>query len=132
MENDDFGDFDNSIDYKAIKLSDLLKAAEDKISYEYDFGDGWDHTVLLEEILSIDEKGVYPICLDGKMNCPIEDSGGIAGYQHMLAVLKDPKHEEYNDFMEWLGGDLDPAYFERDEVNEMLGMKDYGCLDWVE
>lgn len=131
MDDEDF-DIENSIDYKDVKVSDLLKEVKDKIGYEYDFGDGWNHTVLLEEILPVDEKTVYPICLDGKMNCPIEDSGGVAGYQHMLAVLKDPKHGEYQDFMEWLGGDLDPTYFEKDEINEMLGMKDYGCLDWIE
>ncbi|SDC01305.1 plasmid pRiA4b ORF-3 family protein [Williamwhitmania taraxaci] len=129
VEDDDSWDDTDSIDYKDILVSDLLKAVKDKMEYEYDFGDGWEHTVELEAILPVDESAVYPFCVDGKMNCPVEDSGGVGGYQHMLAVLKDTAHEEYAEYMEWLGGDLDPTYFEKDEINEMFRMTDYGCLD---
>jgi len=72
--------------------------------YEYDFGDGWEHEILFEGIL-IKEKGVkYPKCTAGERACPPEDCGGIPGYFRLLDIIKDPKHEEYDETVEWLKG----------------------------
>ena len=120
LQDDDFWDEHDSVDYKKMKISDLLKKEKEKIIYEYDFGDGWEHDILLEKILPIDEKIKYPICLTGKMNCPPEDCGGVWGYSDMLEILKQPNHDEYESYIEWLGDKFDPAYFNKDEVNELL------------
>ncbi|MDP2364546.1 MAG: plasmid pRiA4b ORF-3 family protein [Ignavibacteria bacterium] len=128
MKDDDMWDDMNSVDYKKMKVSDLLKAVKEKIIYEYDFGDGWQHDIILEKILAYDDKLKHPICLAGKMNCPPEDCGGIWGYSNMLEILKQPKHEEYESFVEWLGGDFDPEEFDIDYVNELLSEKDFGCM----
>jgi hypothetical protein len=109
-----------NLDYKNIKVSDLLKKEKEKIVYEYDFGDSWEHNILLEKILPIDNDTKYPVCLTGKMSCPPEDCGGVWGYYNMLEVLKDPEHEEYETFVEWLGEDFDPKYFDINEVNNLL------------
>ena len=84
--------------------------------YEYDFGDSWIHTIKLEKIIpaGIDEK--YPKCISGKMACPPEDCGGIYGYNRLLSVLKNPKHEEYEEMIEWLGGEFNPERFEPNSV----------------
>ena len=119
----------DSIDYRKIKVLDLLKKEKDKIIYEYDFGDGWEHEVLLEKILPIDLTSKYPVCLAGKMNCPPEDCGGVWGYSDMLAVLKDKSHEEYESYIHWLGGDFDPTGFDLDMINKMLKRKDFGCIE---
>ena len=120
MEDDtDWNDYDN-IDYKGIKISDLLKKEKEGMIYEYDFGDGWEHKIMLEKILPFDEKTKYPVCTAGKMNCPPEDCGGIWGYYNMLEVLQNPEDEEYEDYSEWLGDDFDPEYFDKDQVNRML------------
>ncbi len=72
--------------------------------YRYDFGDGWEHNVLLEAI-SLKEKGQkYPICLNGERACPPEDCGGVSGYYELLEIVKDPKHPEYDSMREWLDG----------------------------
>ena len=118
-DDDTWGEMDN-VDYKKMKISDLLKKEKEKIVYEFDFGDGWEHDVLLEKILPGDEKFKFPICLAGKMACPPEDCGGVWGYADLLEILKNPKHEEYDSYMEWLGGEFDPEYFDKDEVNKML------------
>jgi hypothetical protein len=110
----------NNIDYKKIKISDLLKKEKDKIVYEYDFGDGWEHDVLLEKILPGDEKLKFPVCLEGKMACPPEDCGGVWGYSDLLEILKQPKHEEYDSYIEWLGGEFDPEHFDKEAVNRIL------------
>lgn len=122
----------NNIDYKKkkIRISDLLKAEKDKIIYEYDFGDGWEHDIILEKVLPFDNKAKYPVCVTGKMSCPPEDCGGIWGYSDMLEILKQPDHEEYESFIDWLGDDFDPEYFDKDEVNDLLKKKQFGCIEF--
>ena len=110
----------NNVDYKKIKISDVLKKEKEKIIYEYDFGDGWVHDVLLEKILPGNEKMIFLICLEGKMACPPEDCGGVWGYSDMLEILKQPKHEEYDNIIEWLGEEFDPEHFDKEAVNNIL------------
>jgi len=62
----------------------------------------------------------YPVCIEGKMNCPPEDCGGVWGYSDLLEILIDPKHEEYEDYIEWLGDDFDPNEFDLEMINTML------------
>ena len=72
--------------------------------YDYDFGDGWSHSVLLEGIL-LKEKGVkYPRCIAGERACPPEDCGGVDGYYQLLKILSDPNHPEHQEYNEWLKG----------------------------
>jgi hypothetical protein len=118
-DDDTWGELDN-VDYKNMKISYLLKKEKDKIVYEYDFGDGWEHDVLLEKILPADEKFKSPVCLAGKMACPPEDCGGVWGYADLIEILKNPKHEEYDSYMDWLGGEFDPGHFDKEAVNKIL------------
>jgi hypothetical protein len=75
-----------------------------KIPYEYDFGDGWNHEILLEGVL-LGENGVkYPVCTGGERACPPEDCRGTWGYEDLLNILKDPNHNEYKDTIDWLKG----------------------------
>jgi len=126
MEEDDFWDERNDIDYKEIKISDLLKKENDEMIYEYDFGDGWEHSITLEKILETNEKEQYPVCIDGKNACPPEDCGGIWGYMDIIEIMSNPKHKEFKEMKEWLGGKLDPEAFDKDEVNELLRSENYG------
>ncbi|HDJ33549.1 MAG TPA: plasmid pRiA4b ORF-3 family protein [Bacteroidetes bacterium] len=129
MQDDDFWDEMDNVDYKNMKLSDLLKKEKEKMVYEYDFGDGWEHDIILEKILPVDKNTKYPVCLAGKMSCPPEDCGGVWGYADMLEILKDPDHEEYETYVEWLGGEFDPEYFDKDLVNQLLMEEEYGCRE---
>ena len=70
----------------------------------------------LEEILKKDPAIGYPICISGKRACPPEDCGGIGGYVNFLNIISDPRHEEYQEMLEWVGGEFDPEYFELDQV----------------
>ncbi|MEI6436215.1 MAG: plasmid pRiA4b ORF-3 family protein [Bacteroidota bacterium] len=120
MADDDYWDEMGSVDYKKMKISDLLSFEKEKINYVYDFGDYWQHQITLEKILPFDVKGKYPVCVAGKMNCPPEDCGGASGYMDLLNILQQPEHEEYQGMLDWLGGSFDPAYFNLDEVNQRL------------
>ncbi len=106
-------EFDDDMeDERKVKISDVLRKSKDKIMYEYDFGDGWLHSVTLIEILEADVKSVYPALLKGKGACPPEDCGGIFGFEDLKEVMKNPKNEEHEDMVEWLGYVFDPDEFE--------------------
>jgi Plasmid pRiA4b ORF-3-like protein len=120
--NPDF-DLEETGDESRIRLNQILTGLKDKFSYEYDFGDGWDHQVVLEKILPVEPKIKYPCCIKGKRCCPPEDVGGIWGYQSFLAALNDKNHPEHADSMErleWIGDSFDPEEFDLAEVNEGL------------
>jgi len=128
LEEDDFWSTMDNVDYSKTKVSDLLKKEKDKIIYEYDFGDSWEHTVLLEKIVQTNGNEKLPLCLAGKNNCPPEDCGGVWGYANMIEILKKKKHEEYEDYLEWLGEEFEPALFDKEAINASLRTDDYGCL----
>jgi hypothetical protein len=128
-KNDDLWDEMDNIDYRFMILSDFLKKEKEKIVYEYDFGDAWEHDIILEKILPVEDNVSYPVCIAGKMCCPPEDCGGIWGFANMLDILKQPKHEEYDSYIEWLGGNFDPKYFDISKINEILLNKEYLQLE---
>ncbi len=88
----------------------------DKAIYEYDFGDGWEHEIILEQIADARKSVKYPRCLNGQRACPPEDCGGVPGYEHLLGFIKNPEHPEYKEMMEWLGDKFDPEDFDVDSV----------------
>ena len=84
--------------------------------YDYDFGDGWEHAITLEAILPRQKGKKYPLCLGGAQACPPEDCGGIGGYEDLLALIRDPSHEEHENMLQWLGGRFDPEKFDAKKV----------------
>jgi len=98
------------------KLSPYFTSENNKALYVYDFGDDWQHDVVLEKILPREKDVEYPICLAGKRRCPPDDCGGVFGYMELLEIISDPEHEEYEETIEWLGGGFDPEYFNIKEI----------------
>ena len=119
-DNDALWDELGQTKYKGVRLDEVLKKENDSIVYEYDFGDSWMHDIILEKILPPDASQRLSYCLTGSMNCPPEDCGGVSGYSEYLKIRLNPKHEEHERVMEWLGKDFDPDYFNLDEINEKL------------
>lgn len=88
-------------------VSDFINQEKQEFLYTYDFGDSWVHIIKVEKILPKEVGKKYPICLDGKRNCPPEDCGGVWGYEELLEILKDKNHPEYEDrIVDWLGEDF--------------------------
>jgi len=109
-------------DEDGIGLSDIYTGKNTpRIIYEYDFGDGWQHEIILEKILEPEPRVTYPCCLEGARACPPEDVGGIWGYAEFLEAISDPNHEDHDEMVEWVGGEFDPEKFSVDEVNKELG-----------
>jgi len=118
-EDDGWGGM-SSKDSAGVRLQDLLRKEKDKIVYEYDFGDSWEHDVVLEKVLPNDPKQSLPVCIKGKRACPPDDCGGIPGYSQLLETLSGSDCAEKEDFLDWLDGSFDPEAFDLDEVNAQL------------
>ena len=88
----------------------------DRAEYEYDFGDSWQHEVVLEAVRRRHAKTKYPRCVAGARACPPEDCGGPRGYAELLATIADPAHEEHESTLRWLGGRFDPEAFDARRV----------------
>ncbi len=113
--------FDGEVsDESAIQIGSLLKKDGDSILYEYDFGDGWVHTVTLERIRPQQPGEAVPACLAGERSCPLEDVGGPFGYTEFLQVFADKTHPEHEEMVDWAGEHFDPERFDLDDVNKML------------
>jgi len=102
------------------KLGDLIGEPGGKLLYEYDFGDCWQHELLLEQILAADGESFQPMCVAGARSCPPEDCGGSYGFVELIGAVTDASHPEHDYLCEWLGDDFDAAHFSVDEVNRRL------------
>jgi len=117
---DDSDGMPKTRDEEKARLHELVSRPKAKFVYEYDFGNGWEHEVVLEKILSPDPDVQYPVCLEGKRACPPEDCGGVWGYADLLDMIADPNHPDHEDLREWLGDDFDPEKFDVEKVNNAL------------
>ena len=95
---------DNTLPGWKVSLNQFFKEPGDEATYDYDFGDGWHHRIVLEGIYLQEKEKKYPSCLDGKRACPPEDCGGIPGYYNLLEILGNKRHEEHGDMIHWLKG----------------------------
>ena len=107
-------------DERRVKLYQVAPEENVKFIYEYDFGDSWEHTVLIEKILPVERGKHYPICVKGKRACPPEDVGGPWGYTDFIKAVLHIAHPEHEDMLEWVGGEFDPEAFDLEEINERL------------
>lgn len=112
------------------ELNCTLTSVNDEMTYEYDFGDGWEHTLILEKVIDSDPDMKDPVCMAGERNCPPEDCGGAYGFMEMLEILKNPNHEEYETWKTWVGEEYDSERFDINMVNRLLQRRNYGLPSW--
>ncbi|MEE2035264.1 plasmid pRiA4b ORF-3 family protein [Rhodococcus chondri] len=100
-----------------VRIDEVLAERGDTLYYEYDFGDRWEHRVVLAHVV---DAVPTPLCLDGERACPPEDCGGVPGYEHLRAVLGDPRHPDHEALRTWAGDDFDPDLFDLDAASAAL------------
>ena len=118
---------DGIADDKEVAISIVFDKPKIKMEYEYDFGDGWQHELILEKIEKKNTTQHYPTCLEGEMNCPPEDCGGIHGFYDRLKAFKNKRHPEHEDVVEWMRENYNPEFFDLQSVNKNL--QDYKDMD---
>lgn len=111
-------------DETKVLLTDVLPRIKDSIRYEYDFGDDWEHLIVLEKILPTSSRRRAEV-LVGEGACPLEDIGGLDGWYYFLDVIAHPDSEEYQDeehqeMREWVEEDFNPRFYDVKAVNEVL------------
>ncbi|MDN5795766.1 MAG: plasmid pRiA4b ORF-3 family protein [Intrasporangium sp.] len=142
-EQDDEGTLETE-----ARLDQILRRPGDTLTYEYDFGDSWTHTLTLEAIGPMPDpsrpgdpaasgasrpgesgSAAYPlVCVAGERACPPEDVGGVDGYEEMAAWVRsryDPAQQPdrgvpAEDLRGWLPDGWDPDHFDIDEANAAL------------
>ena len=101
----------DDLDENECRLGDVLPTVGAKMRWDYDFGDGWQHNVVVEAIRPAESGLTYPLCIAGKRACPPEDCGGSWGYAEILRALRDPNHPDREDFLAMVSPGFDPAKF---------------------
>ncbi|MGH9071299.1 MAG: plasmid pRiA4b ORF-3 family protein [Acidimicrobiales bacterium] len=101
------------------KLSSVTRQGS-TFEYLYDFGDNWEHKLVVEKVLQAEPGVTYPTCTGGRRAGPPEDCGGVWGYEELLAAIAAPDHPEHDELLEWVGGEFDPADFSPAQVNARL------------
>jgi hypothetical protein len=109
-----------TLDEKQFRIGDLVKTG-DLADYEYDFGDGWEHELVVEASAVADTATVYPGCTGGEGACPPEDCGGPGGFAELKELLAGPPSPEREEMRVWAGEDYDPAHFDLAAANTAAG-----------
>lgn len=123
----DLSEGEEGIAESDVRLDQVLRQKGDKLRYDYDFGDGWRHTILVEEVLEEEMSG--PSCTAGRRACPPEDCGGVYGYEEIVRWVEAGRPTAFeSDFVEpgimaqWLEEDWDPNHFDAADINERLAL----------
>ena len=112
-----------TVSERRTRLADLLEHPKDRLIYEYDFGDSWEHDVVLEAMADAQPGARYPRVIAGKRACPPEDVGGYPGYAEFIQAIGDPNHDEHDSMLEWIGGRFDPEHFDLIAANDRVPKK---------
>ncbi|MEI7710266.1 MAG: plasmid pRiA4b ORF-3 family protein [Rhodospirillales bacterium] len=97
-------------DSSAMTLDRMVKSGTAKFTYTYDFGDDWEHSIVVEKPQPVVPGQFYPACVAGKRACPPEDCGGMPGYEALLATGNS---------------EFDPEDFSVEDADTMVA----GCFD---
>ncbi|MCA9861016.1 MAG: plasmid pRiA4b ORF-3 family protein [Thermomicrobiales bacterium] len=108
-------------DTRGVRLAEIAPREGSRLIYEYDFGDGWTHDIVVESVDA--EPCVRMRCVKGKRRCTPEDSGGPWGYRELLEARIDPRHERHAGLAEWIDHEFDPEEFDAEIVNRELGRR---------
>lgn len=127
-------------DSRKVLLANFQFRPRERFLYEYDFGDGWQHDIRIEQILPFDRKRTYPMCIAGKRAAPPEDCGGPCAYLELrrqysvrhiawrlAEILHDEDIREHTDELHELRRWLKIDCFNRQDVNDQL--KKYAAKD---
>ncbi len=117
----EYNDWEAEYSIDNFTLQNLLPNEGDKAIYEYDFGDGWEHVILVEQISERDWKGDgYGRVIDGSRYRPPEDVGGTHGFKEFMEAWQDPDHLDHDHYRRWVSDDYDPDAFDKEQINRRL------------
>lgn len=116
----------NADDENDFSIDDLGLKKGDSFTYVYDYGDNWEHSLIIEGVIPAEDVPEadlgFGVCLGGELAAPPEDCGGIGGYAELLSVLKKSSktlNSEERRIRTW-AGNYDPKLFDIDRTNDRI------------
>lgn len=98
------------------RIGQVLTTIGDRLDYLYDFGDSWEHVVVLEDVVEPAPGAPRARVVNGDRAAPLEDCGGVPGYEELVTALADPDKPDHAHLVEWYAemygaspADFDPA-----------------------
>jgi hypothetical protein len=105
---------------KGMRLGTLVERGVSELLYTYDFGDDWQHRVIVEEVLDAQPGTDYPTFIDGERTAPPEDVGGPPGFMDFVEAMAKPRHPQRKDLVRWYGGPFNPVDFGAERIAESI------------
>lgn len=108
-------------DEHKYQLHTLEEGMQFMFSYIYDAGEGWEHEIYLEEVISPEKELKYPILLAGEQACPPEEVGDVHEYNQLVTAFETPESNNHHSLAE-LSGDpsFNPASFNLEAAKKLV------------
>lgn len=91
VEEGEVGD-EGGIPASDVRLDEAMQEPGNVLRYVYDYGDSWELTLRLEEVLPASPDAPSAVVVDGRRAAPPEDCGGMTDVAGLAEVLDDPAH----------------------------------------
>ncbi|MCE8540266.1 plasmid pRiA4b ORF-3 family protein [Ruegeria pomeroyi] len=101
---------------RSMRLGMLVDRGVAEFLYTYDFGDDWQHRILIEEVTDAAPGTDYPVFVDGERTAPPEDVGGPPGFMGFVEAMAKPRHPQHRDMVRWYGGPFNPVDFGAEHI----------------
>lgn len=99
-----------------VSIGEVLHEKGRSFTFEYDFGDSWEHEVLLSSVADYADGEPRKIrFISGKRACPPEDCGGLWGYDELCRIVRKKVSgkrltRDERERLEWYSGDYDDCF----------------------
>jgi len=103
------------------QLATVLASGMTESDYVYDFGDNWEHRIIVEQTADAATGAKYPRFLGGERRCPPEDCGGPPGYFDFIENIARKNGKKAKEALDWYGGPYDPDDIDVEQINITLG-----------
>jgi len=103
VDNKEWPEDDDGLPAAETRFDETLSEPGDVLHYLYDYGDNWELTLRLEEVLPAEADCRAAVVVDGERAAPPEDCGHLVDADSLADVLADP------------------ALFELDRINKGFG-----------
>lgn len=103
------------------RLAAILARGATEFGYVYDFGDNWEHRIIVEDIKPAEAGASYPRFLGGERRCPPEDCGGPPGYFEFIENIASKRSKKAKDALEWYGRPYNPDDIDEQKIKITLG-----------
>jgi pRiA4b ORF-3-like protein len=103
------------------QLVAILASGITEFGYVYDFGDDWEHRIIVEQTADAETGAKYPRFLGGERRCPPEDCGGPPGYFDFIENIARKRSNKAKEALDWYGGPYDPDDIDVEQISITLG-----------